>query len=370
MCQYIESLRVVDGHICNLAYHQQRMNKTRLEVFGQPTPLLLNDVFKAIKAPSGLAKLRFVYDEAGIHNISCTPYKRKEIHSLRLVTANNIDYRYKSVDRSALNQLKEKQGECDEILIIRNNHITDTSYTNVALYDGKQWFTPSTPLLQGTMRQSLLDRGLLQERELLVSDLPNYKQIFDLYINNATCSPTELSGKTGDDAVAEFVNGDAVFYQNGTWAYNDIKKLGDDALGMIPIYIGVKGEEKQGMCSGGENYWCVSSKADDASQKATLDFIYWCVTSDTATTAIAEEMGFTIPFKNAKATKNALANIAAEYAKKGNESVAWDFIYIPSQEWKNNLSSALKGYAAGTEDWDAVKSAFVDGWKTEKEANA
>lgn len=177
MCQYIESLRVVDGHICNLAYHQQRMNKTRLEVFRQPTPLLLNDVFKGIKAPSGLAKLRFVYDEAGIHDISCTPYTRKNIHSLRLVTANDIDYRYKSVDRSALNQLKEKQGECDEILIIRNNHITDTSYTNVALYDGKQWFTPSTPLLQGTMRQSLLDRGLLQERELLVSDLPNYKQI-------------------------------------------------------------------------------------------------------------------------------------------------------------------------------------------------
>lgn len=167
----------MDGHICNLAYHQQRMNKTRLEVFGQPTPLLLNDVFKGIKAPSGLAKLRFVYDEAGIHDISCTPYKRKNIHSLRLVTANDIDYRYKSVDRSALNQLKEKQGECDEILIIRNNHITDTSYTNVALYDGKQWFTPSTPLLQGTMRQSLLDGGLLQERELLVSDLPNYKQI-------------------------------------------------------------------------------------------------------------------------------------------------------------------------------------------------
>jgi len=177
MCQYIESLRVVDGHICNLAYHQLRMNKTRLEVFGQPTPLLLNDVFKGIKAPSGLAKLRFVYDEAGIHDISCTPYTRKNIHSLRLVTANDIDYRYKSVDRSALNQLKEKQGECDEILIIRNNHITDTSYTNVALYDGKQWFTPSTPLLQGTMRQSLLDGGLLQERELLVSDLPNYKQI-------------------------------------------------------------------------------------------------------------------------------------------------------------------------------------------------
>ena len=177
MCQYIESLRVVDGHICNLTYHQQRMNKTRLEVFGQPTPLLLNDVFKGIKAPSGLAKLRFVYDEAGIHDISCTPYKRKEIHSLHLVYDDNISYPYKSTDRSALNELKKQQGDCDEILIVRDNHLTDTSYTNIALYDGEQWFTPSTPLLCGTMRQRLLDCGLLQEREIMVSDIPNYQYI-------------------------------------------------------------------------------------------------------------------------------------------------------------------------------------------------
>jgi len=202
------------------------------------------------------------------------------------------------------------------------------AFTSAGLDSSSDWrFT--THLANLPLYYEFKDTGKPEAKEIKGTYLPNYKQIFDLYINNATCSPTELSGKTGDDAVAEFVNGDAVFY-----------------------------------------YWCVSSKADDASQKATLDFIYWCVTSDTATTAIAEEMGFTIPFKNAKATKNALANIAAEYAKKGNESVAWDFIYIPSQEWKNNLSSALKGYAAGTEDWDAVKSAFVDGWKTEKEANA
>ena len=177
MCQYIESLKVVDGHICNLTYHQQRMNRTRLEVFGQPTPLLLNDVFKGIKAPSGLVKLRFIYDETGIHDMSCTPYKRKEIRSLHLVYDDNISYPYKSTDRSALNELKKQQGDCDEILIVRNNHLTDTSYTNIALYDGEQWFTPSTPLLCGTMRQRLLDCGLLQEREIMVSDIPNYQYI-------------------------------------------------------------------------------------------------------------------------------------------------------------------------------------------------
>ena len=177
MCQYIESLRVVDGHICNLTYHQQRMNRTRLEVFGQSTPLLLNDILKNVKAPSGLVKLRFIYDETGIHDMSCTPYKRKEIRSLHLVYDDNISYPYKSTDRSALNELKKQQGDCDEILIVRNNHLTDTSYTNIALYDGEQWFTPSTPLLCGTMRQRLLDCGLLQEREIMVSDIPNYQYI-------------------------------------------------------------------------------------------------------------------------------------------------------------------------------------------------
>ena len=243
------------------------------------------------------------------------------------------------------------------------------AFTSAGLDSSSDWrFT--THLANLPLYYEFKDTGKPDAKEIKGTYLPNYKQIFDLYINNSTCDPTQLAGKTGDDSVAEFVNQEAVFYQNGTWAYNDIKKLGDDALGMIPIYIGVKGEEKQGMCSGGENYWCVSSKADEDSQQATLDFMYWCVTSDTATKAIAEEMGLTIPFKNAKPTSNALANIAADYAKKGNEPVAWDFIYIPSQEWKTNLSSALKGYAAGTEDWDAVKTAFVDGWKTEKEANA
>ena len=77
----------------------------------------------------------------------------------------------------------------------------------------------------------------------------------------ATCDPALLSAKTGDDAVAEFVTEQAVFYQNGTWAYNDVAELGDDNLGMLPIYIGAEGEDKQGLCTGTENYWCVNSKS-------------------------------------------------------------------------------------------------------------
>ena len=127
--------------------------------------------------------------------------------------------------------------------------------------------------------------------------LDNYKQIFDLYINNSTCEPTLLSGKTGEDASSEFALGEAVFYQNGTWAYNDIKdnEVADEDLGMLPIYIGVEGEEKQGLCTGSENYWCVNSKASEEDIQATLDFLQWVVESETGRRGLAD-MGFVTPF--------------------------------------------------------------------------
>ena len=195
--------------------------------------------------------------------------------------------------------------------------------------------------------------------------LDNYKQIFDLYITDSTCDPTVLASKTGNDAVSEFVNKQAVFYQNGTWAYTDIKDLGDDNLGMLPIYIGVDGEENQGLCTGSENYWCVNNNSSEEDIQATLDFIYWCVSSEEGTAAMADDMGFVIPFKKAKAPTNPLNAISDEYVAEGKTPVDWCFSTMPSEEWKNMLGSALTAYAAGTGTWDDVVSAFVDNWATE-----
>ncbi len=195
--------------------------------------------------------------------------------------------------------------------------------------------------------------------------LENYKAIWDLYTNNATCAPAELAAKTGNDAVSEFVDGQAVFYQNGTWAYNDIKSIGDENLYMLPIYIGADGEENQGLCTGSENFWCVNKNASEEDVQATLDFLYWVVTSETGTTALADDMGFVCPFKSAKPSTNPLIKIADEYIANGKTAVAWCFATMPSEEWKNGVGSALTAYAAGTGDWAAVTAAFVDGWKTE-----
>ena len=195
--------------------------------------------------------------------------------------------------------------------------------------------------------------------------LDNYKQIWDLYITDSTCDPKLLASKTGNDAVAEFVGKKAVFYQNGTWAYNDVKDLGDDNLGMLPIYIGVDGEENQGLCTGSENFWCVNNTASEADIQATLDFLYWCVTSEAGTSAMADKMGFVIPFKKAKDSTNPLITIADQYVADGKTSVDWCFSTMPSEEWKNGVGSALTAYAAGTGKWDDVVTAFVDGWAKE-----
>ena len=210
--------------------------------------------------------------------------------------------------------------------------------------------------------------------------LDNYRQIWDLYINNSTTDPKQLSVKTGDDAVAEFVSEKAVFYQNGTWAYSDISSIGDENLGMIPIYIGVDGEENQGLCTGTENYWCINSKASEADIKATEDFIAWVATDDTALKAVcgsqgampsgADGMGSVTPFKKNLESDNLLVNIASQYVADGKTPVSWNFTTMPSETWKNEVGSALTVYASDQTDanWDLVKKAFVEGWATESQA--
>ena len=199
--------------------------------------------------------------------------------------------------------------------------------------------------------------------------LDNYKNIFDLYINNSTCDPKDLAGKTGDDSRNEFLNSEAVFFQNGSWEYNNLvgadKPFTDDDLAMIPIYIGVGDEANQGLCTGTENYWCVNKDASEEDIKATLDFLYWCVTSDKGTEAMANDMGFVIPFKGALESTNLFVKQDKEMTAAGKTPVSWNFPTMPSEEWKNGVGSALTAYAAGTGDWDAVKTAFVDGWASE-----
>ena len=197
--------------------------------------------------------------------------------------------------------------------------------------------------------------------------LENFKNVWDLYINNSKYKKNTLA-TGGYDAEAEFKKGEAVFYQNGTWEYDALKKsISDDDMQMIPIYCGVEGEEKAGLCSGTENCWAVNAKASKADQKATLEFMKWLVTSKEGTKVMAEQFG-AIPYKNAADSGNVFLKNANDLLEAGNYNVDWSFNYTPNvDEWRASLVAAMNKYDAGG-SWDDVKTAFVQGWAAQYKA--
>ena len=210
--------------------------------------------------------------------------------------------------------------------------------------------------------------GIGTTTEIKGTYLDNYRAMWDLYINNSTCDPKDLTAKTGDDSRNEFLAGEAVFFQTGSWEYGSVSAVfADEELAMIPIYFGVGDEANQGLCTGTENYWCVNGTASEADIQATLDFMAWCVTSEEGTNAMANEMGFVIPFKAAVESPNLFVKQDVAYSAAGKNPVSWNFPTMPSEEWKNGVGSALSAYAADQTDanWDAVVTAFVDGWASE-----
>ena len=198
--------------------------------------------------------------------------------------------------------------------------------------------------------------------------LDNFKAIWDLYTTDSATTGADLLAATGDASEAEFGNGEAVFYQNGSWEYSNlVGNFGMDPanLQMIPIYCGVEGEEDAGLCSGTENCWAVNAEADEADIQATLDFMKWVVTSDEGTTLLAEQFG-PCPFKSAKTPENVFFADANDLTAEGKYVVTWAFNYTPAvDDWRAAVVDALGQYTAGTGDWDAVVSAFVDGWATQ-----
>ena len=198
--------------------------------------------------------------------------------------------------------------------------------------------------------------------------MENYKNIWDLYINNSATAPSQLANATGDQAEAEFGEGKAAFYQNGSWEYANLTtkyNMSSDSLAMIPIYCGVDGETNAGLCCGTENMWAVNSQAAPEDIQATLDFLLWVVTSDEGTTMMAEQFG-PIPFKNAKASTNVFFNDANKALADGKYVVTWAFNYTPNVDpWRAGVVAALTQYSAGTGSWDDVVSAFVTGWATQ-----
>ena len=195
--------------------------------------------------------------------------------------------------------------------------------------------------------------------------LDNFKNIWDLYTTDSATTGAALLTSTGDESTAQFGNGQAVFYQNGTWEYSNLISnfnMKPEDLAMIPIYCGVEGEEKAALCCGTENCWSVNKNAAEEDIEATLEFMKWVVTSEEGTTMMAEQFG-PCPFKNAKTPDNVFCADANALLAAGNYNVDWAFNWTPAvDDFRAGVVDALTQYVAGTGDWAAVETSIVDGW--------
>ena len=359
---------------------------------GQYETTLMSEMAKSdaptlfqVNGPVGLASWKdYCYDLSGTPfagELTSDTYSLKDgdatlgigyvIESYGLITNKTLleQAGYKAEDIKSFDDLKKVA----EDITARKDELGFAAFTSAGM-DGSSDWRFKTHLANLPIYFEYQADGISSTDAIKGTYLDNYKNIFDLYINNSTCDPAELAGKTGDDSRNEFLNKEAVFFQNGSWEYNNLvgedKPFTDDDLTMLPIYIGVGDEANQGLCTGTENYWCVNKEASADDIQATLDFMYWCVTSEEGTAAMANDMGFVIPFKKAVESPNLFVKVDNAMTAAGKTPVAWNFSTMPSENWKNGVGSALTAYAAGTGTWDAVVTAFVDGWATEAALNA
>ena len=242
------------------------------------------------------------------------------------------------------------------------------AFTSSGMDDSSSWRFSGHLANMPLYYESVDDNWTECPAEIKGTYLNEFKNIWDLYTTDTATAKSDLA-TGGFDAEAEFKDGKAVFYQNGSWEYDALSESwGDDEMTMIPIYTGHEGEENIGLCSGTENCWAVNANASEADIQATLDFMKWMVTSDEGTKMMAEQFGI-IPYKGAAESTNVFLNRANELANEGKTTVTWAFNYTPNvDEWRAAVVSALLQYSANGGSWDNVKTAFVNGWATQYQA--
>lgn len=175
MFPLLETIRLEDGHYRSLVYHEQRMRRALRDICHTDTDISLESLLRGHSRPeSGLYRCRLLYD-ADSHLVEFAPYLARPVRSLRMIIDDTLSYAHKYCDRSALERHFDRRGDADDVLIIQNGMVTDTTYANIAFRKGSDWFTPSTCLLRGTMRQQLLDQGKVREDRISVKDVVNFE---------------------------------------------------------------------------------------------------------------------------------------------------------------------------------------------------
>lgn len=250
------------------------------------------------------------------------------------------------------------------------------AFASTSFAPGEDWRW-QTHLANLPIYYEFKDKGIGDADTIDLTYADNYKNVFDLYINNSCTAPTMLGSKTVNDSMAEFALGKVAFVQNGNWGWGQISGtegnvVKEEDVKFLPIYTGVEGEESQGLCTGTENFFSINSQASAEDQAASIAFVEWLFSSEIGKDYVTNKLGFIAPFSTFGEGETPADPLAQEVLKYMGDSsltsVSWNFTAFPSQTFKDNLGYALLDYAQGTANWDGVVSAFKDGWASEKAA--
>ncbi len=281
----------------------------------------------------------------------------------------------KSVDE--INSFDTLKAVVEDMQAKKDDLGIDGVFASTSLLPGEDWRW-QTHLANIPVYYELKDKGVSDTAELEFTYGENFKNIFELYINNSTCAPTLLGSKSVTDSMAEFALGQCAMVQNGNWGWGQISGVegnvvAEENVKFMPIYVGAPGEANQGLCTGTENFWCVNSQTSEANQKATLDFVNWMISSDAGKDYMVNALGNAAPFStfgDDEKPQDPLGKEMYAYMEGGKTAVSWNFTIFPSQDFKDDFGAALLEYCNGNMTWEDVADTVVTRWAEEKAATA
>ena len=328
----------------------------------------LNDSNIALKDENGVWGIPYVVEGYGIiYNKAITdaylalPGRRTTIQSMD-------DIRSFEMLKAVVEDMSSRKAELG----------IDGVFASTSLKSGEDWRW-TTHLANVALHYEFRDNNtdltdLSNTKQVSFKYSDEFKNLFDLYINHSTTNPKLLGSKQVADSMAEFALGKCAMVQTGNWAWSQISQVSGNTvkkenIRMMPIFMGIDGEENQGICIGTENYLAINSQLPQAQQEAAADFLLWLYSSETGKEYVSNELEFIAPFNtfgDDDKPEDPLSKDVMNWMEKDNiHNVTWDFVVFPSQNFKDAFGAALLQYAQGTKTWAQVKEIFVNTWASE-----
>lgn len=326
-----------------------------------------------------------IHDDGGVYAI---PYV---VEGYGIIYNNAIMKRYFALpskktsfhDMSEIKNFKDLKAVVEDMTAQKQKISIEGVFASTSLSAGEDWRW-QTHLLNLPIYYEITQKhkegdptlALLDADEITLKYSDNYKKLFDLYLNNSITPKNLLGSKSVADSMAEFALGKVAMVQNGNWGWSQIEGVKGNTvtaedIKMLPLYIDIDGEEKQGLCIGTENYLAINKNATAEQQKASLKFLEWLFSSDTGKKYVTNKLGFITPFNTfseKEIPSDPLAREITRHMRDQNlKTVPWVFNAFPGEAFKKATGNALLDYAQGKREWDKVKNDIVKAWKSERD---